>query len=73
MKVTVAEFAAAQDVPNSVANGLVNFGVKIGQITRTEENRVRMGEDGKAMRGRPAPIYDIPETLTFDLSGTIEG
>lgn len=67
MKMTIAEFAKAQDVSHHVANGVVTFLVEKGQATKTDENRAAVDENGKKKRGRPSAVYELPETVTIEL------
>ena len=68
MKMTVAEFAKAQGVDHSVANGVVTFLVAKGQATKTDEMRAVVDENGEKKRGHPSAVFEIPETMTVSLS-----
>jgi len=68
MKMTIAEFAKAQGTTHHVANGVVTFLVEKGLATKTDENRAVVDAEGKAKRGRPSAVYEIPASVTLDLS-----
>lgn len=67
MKKTIAEFAEAQGIDNNVANGVVSFLVTKGLVTKTDENRALVDDEGKPKRGRPSAIYDFPDEVTIKL------
>ena len=68
MKVTVAEFANAQGVSTSAADGFITFIVDKGKATNTGEMRGLIDTDGKPKRGRPSAIFELPDSVTLDLS-----
>jgi|GEM_PF-5410526 len=63
MKMTVAEFAAEQGVDVGAANGFVNFLVAKGVATKCDEGKKVVGEDGKAKKGRPASVFELPDMV----------
>ncbi len=67
MKMTIAEFAVSQGVTHHVANGVVTFLAEKGQVTKTEESRAVLDENGKKKRGRPSAVYEFPPSITIDL------
>lgn len=67
MNMTIAEFAKSQGVTHHVANGFVTFLVEKGLVTKTDENRAVVDENGKQKRGRPSAVYEFPESVTVEL------
>lgn len=67
MKMTIADFAKAQNVPHNVANGVMTFLVTKGHATKLDEMRPTADENGGKKRGRPSAVFEMPETLTLKL------
>jgi len=65
MKMSTAEFAKSQGITTAAATGLVVFLSEKGLITKTDEIRNPVDENGNKKRGRPSSVYEFPESLTL--------
>ena len=68
MQMTIADFAKSQNVSEHSANGVITFLAEKGLVTKTDETRAVLDDDGKPKRGRPSAVYEFPETITISLT-----
>jgi len=66
MTTTVKQFASQFSISTAVANGVLTFLTKMGKATQS-----KIEKEGKA-RGRRAYAYELDDSITLDMTQTIE-